>query len=181
MSSTLKESCYQITWQLFFEEAQWRVTGKPMFTKLKRGLADCRPLISYIGRGKQVWNDVTPDHVDHQVVSTSEYNNPWNWVLGITKHYFQGFFPPQNALQVPLELALYLNLQSPEKMFISGCFVNIAFLMQGKYIHIHTFWNKLEFKRTNWQTLVLQVMFYLFMFFFKFYFYIQFIYNVIDT
>lgn len=83
MSSTLQESCCQIRWRLYFEEEQWEVTDKTVFTNLNRGLAGFHSLLSYLSPGNQGWSAVSPARISNKMVTTSECNNaPWNLTPG---------------------------------------------------------------------------------------------------
>ena len=135
LSSTQKESCYQVKWQPSFEEAQWRVTGKPMFTKLHRGQVDFSPPVSYIWRGNHAWNGVTPDHTHHHVVRTSDYSNPWKLDPREYQAVFAGFIV-LNIWQAPGGLTSCLNLQSPLKDVYAGTFYKCLVPDMGKrYMH----------------------------------------------
>lgn len=127
MSSTLQESCCQIRWRPYFEEEQWEVTDKTVFTKLNRGLAGFHSLLGYLSPGNQGWSAVSPTRISNKVVTTSEYNNTlWNLTPGGSEQHFLNLICMKCKKKITLlEQLLCLWIWQLRRIFVLSFFYNI--------------------------------------------------------
>lgn len=129
----VQESCCQIRWRLYFEEEQWEVTDKAVFTNLNRGLTGFHSLLGYLSPGNQGWSAISPARISNKVVTTSECNNAlWNLTPGGNKQHFLNLIFMKCSKNYFVGTALvFMNLAAVEDFCSVLFFTTFRLLITG--------------------------------------------------